>query len=56
MKRRILVLALLLTVLCPVVAAGTDADMDPNGLTAPAPEVADWLDSVVRVFLAWLGV
>jgi hypothetical protein len=56
MKRRILSLALLLPLLCPMVVLAADPSADPDGLTAPAPELAAWLDSAVRVFLAWLGI
>ncbi len=56
MKRRTLAFALLLTLVCPLVARATDAAADPDGIAAPAPELAAWLDSAVRVFLAWLGI
>ena len=56
MKRRILALALLFVTLHPLAARATDATADPNGLTAPAPDLALWLDSALRVVLAWLGV
>lgn len=61
MKRRILTFVLLLALVCPLAVSAAHADMDPNGLTAPAPETSvpdldDWVDSVVRVLLSWLGV
>lgn len=56
MKRRIPCLALLLTLVSPLAARAGDAAADPDGLAAPAPELAAWLDSAVRVFLAWLGI
>lgn len=56
MKRRILALVLLFATLRPLAARATGGDYDPNGLGAPAPELAAWLDSALRVFLAWLGV
>lgn len=56
MKRRVLALALLLVTLHPLAARATGGDYDPNGLTAPAPDLAAWLDSALQVFLAWLGV
>jgi len=56
MKRRIPCLALLLTLLCPLAARAGDAAADPDGLATQVPELAAWLDSAVRVFLAWLGV
>jgi hypothetical protein len=55
MRRRILSIALLLTVLCPLAAAATSAELDPNGTPAPSAAL-DWLGSVFRAFLAFLGV
>lgn len=56
MRRRTFTLTTLLSVLYPLAARATNADMDPNGIMAPAPESMDWLDSVFRAFLALLGV
>jgi len=56
MKRRVPALALLLVTFCPLAARATGGAMDPNGLVAPAPDLAVWLDSAVQLFLAWLGV
>lgn len=59
MKRRIVTVALLLPLLCPLAVGATNADIDPNGLTAPAPETAelglvDWLDGVGQALWSWL--
>ncbi|HSL83745.1 MAG TPA: hypothetical protein VLF66_13300 [Thermoanaerobaculia bacterium] len=56
MKRRILSLALLLTLWSPVAAVAGSATADPDGLTAAAPELVAWLESALRVFLSWVGV
>ena len=56
MKRRILKLALLFALWTPLAARAADATADPNGLTAPAPEIVAWLGSALRVVLAWLGI
>lgn len=56
MKRQVLILALLLVVLCPLAAGATDAAADPDGLTAPAPELADWFEHVLQVLRSWFPV
>lgn len=54
MRRRILTLALLLAAVCPLAAGATTAAMDPDG--NPVTASVDWLGSVFRAFLAWIGV
>jgi len=55
MRRRILTLALLLAALYPLAAGATSAELDPNGTPITSAPL-DWLDSVFRAFLAFLGV
>lgn len=49
---RLVVLILVLT--APVAAFAGGPDEDPNGLAAPAP--VEWTDTVMRFFVAWLGI
>jgi hypothetical protein len=55
MRRRILSIALLLPVLCPLAALATAADLDPNG-TPLTSDAVGWLDTVLRAFLVFVGV
>ncbi|HUF77597.1 MAG TPA: hypothetical protein VMR44_01640 [Thermoanaerobaculia bacterium] len=55
MRRRILPLTALLTVLYPLAARATSAQLDPDGNPVTSAAL-DWLDSVFRAFLALLGV
>jgi hypothetical protein len=43
-------------VVCPVVASAANEIADPDGLTAAAPGAVDWLDSVVRFLVVYVGI
>lgn len=55
MRRRIFTLAVLLSSFCPLAVGATTAAMDPDGIPVTSAAL-DWLDSVFRAFLAFLGV
>lgn len=45
-----------LAVVCPVVASAANEIADPDGLPAAAPGAAEWIDSLVRLLVVYLGI
>ena len=62
MRRRICALVFVLALAFPVVASAEGEIGDPYGvsssgdLTAPAPTAFDWIDSVVRFLVVYVGI
>ena len=57
MMRRFRVFSVLVLVLAvPLVASAGSPEADPNGLVSYAPTVTEWLDSIVRVLVVFLGI
>lgn len=55
-NRLFLMVITLIALAFPMAASAGGADGDPDGLVAAVPAATGWLDSLVRVFVAWLGI